>query len=480
MRVIFKNKLNKPPLVSILLGDWSVRQSAHTLDYLNAQDVDRGLYEIIWIEYFNREWEVLKKKLEKSLAENKPILDQWIVLDSPRDYNCHRHRLINMGIYFASGKIFVACDSDAMLRPIFISSIISEFNKDDNIVLHMDQIRSLDKRFFPFNYPSFEEVINSNCLNAVEGKPEGLIHNLDRVKNYAACICINRQDAIMAGGIDEHIDYLGYICGAEELTFRLMNRRKKIVWCSKEWLYHTWHPGTGGNDERAGPQDGLGASAIALECLSSGRITPLVENNFIRSLRLGEKEPETLHFPEEWKKGGFSTPLEHADNFKKIKLKPRIRLFIALGIIYAKFFTKRTYGKVTENRNFGTYLFSIKDLLQKINFAVGIFKRRWDYFFYVAQISYLRLGYLKSRDFHEIVVFGHEDADGLLKALCSHFSLKIKDFYGDINAECDHNRYLQCGVVIVCYWEFEINDVARQIKNFLDKGVSRQNIIVII
>lgn len=54
MKIIFENGQLRNPEVSIILIDWSVRESCHILDYLNTQTVERNKYEILWIEYYDR------------------------------------------------------------------------------------------------------------------------------------------------------------------------------------------------------------------------------------------------------------------------------------------------------------------------------------------------------------------------------------------------------------------------------------------
>ena len=52
-----------------------------------------------------------------------------------------------------------------MVSPTFVESIIKSFEEDPNIVLHMDEVRNNDRRFYPFNYPSIEEVMGHGCIN---------------------------------------------------------------------------------------------------------------------------------------------------------------------------------------------------------------------------------------------------------------------------------------------------------------------------
>jgi hypothetical protein len=104
-------------------------------------------------------------------------------------------------------------------------------------------------------------------------------------------MCARREDLIAIGGADEHIDYLGHICGPYDMTFRLVNMGRREVWSESEFSYHTWHPGQAGSDNYLGPHDGRHMSTTALEALLTGRKTPLVENDAIRARRLGRPLP---------------------------------------------------------------------------------------------------------------------------------------------------------------------------------------------
>ncbi len=251
MEILFEHKFSKRPLMSIVLLDWSVRDSCHVLHYLHHQNVSRELYEIIWIEYYDRRLSDIEIGLRKSsIFGTHPVVDKWIVMSMPNDTYYHKHLMYNVGIVLSSGRIICFCDSDAVLKPTFVESIIESFNEDSNIVLHLDELRNNNKNFYPFCYPSFEEIVTSGTTNAVDGKPRGLVNMSapDKIHrlNYGACMCALREDLISIGGADEHVDYLGHICGPYEMTFRLANYGKKELWHQNEWLYHTWHPGESG------------------------------------------------------------------------------------------------------------------------------------------------------------------------------------------------------------------------------------------
>jgi len=52
--------------VSIILTDWSVRESYHAIDYLNRQTILRQYYEIIWVEYYDHISAIFKEHADKN------------------------------------------------------------------------------------------------------------------------------------------------------------------------------------------------------------------------------------------------------------------------------------------------------------------------------------------------------------------------------------------------------------------------------
>lgn len=290
MQILFECGFSKRPLISIVLLDWSIRERCYILDCLNRQDVDRELYEIIWIEYYDRRLPEIELSLKQSASLGRlPPLNQWVVLNMPRDIYYHKHLMYNIGLMLSSGKIITFCDSDACLKATFIKSIIDSFKDDENIVLHMDELRNNNKKCYPLPPASLDEISGPDWINLVDGKPRGLVDFSDplHLRNYGACMSALRRDLITIGGADEHIDYLGHICGPYEMTFRLINAGKREIWHSQEWLYHFWHPGQAGRGNYLGPHDGRHMSTTALEIIKSGRVMPLIENPAIRLLRLG-------------------------------------------------------------------------------------------------------------------------------------------------------------------------------------------------
>ena len=283
---ILKRSTRETPKVSLILLDWSVRESFHVLHYLSKQNVPRDTFEVVIIEYCSRISDAIRKFEDQ--------VDTWVLLEMPRTCYYHKHLMYNAGIVLARGDICVICDSDAMVKEEFIHAIIGEFEKDPNIVLHLDQFRNNRKDFYPFNYPRFEDVLGDGCINNVNGKTKGILDAEDPIhtRNYGACMCARREDLIAIGGADEHIDYLGHICGPYEMTFRLVSKGLREKWHPSEFMYHTWHPGQAGQDNYLGPHDGRHLSTTALTALITGRVDPFVCNAAITVLRSGKPLPE--------------------------------------------------------------------------------------------------------------------------------------------------------------------------------------------
>ena len=281
-----KQSTRKAPRLSLILLDWSVRESFHLLDYLRHQSIDRDQFEVIFIEYYSRIAAPLKQFADQ--------LDTWVLLEMPETCIYHKHLMYNCGLALAHGDVVVLCDSDAMVMDSFVETILGHFKDRQQIVLHLDQFRNTRRDLYPFKYPSFDEVLGDGCANNVDGKTAGIVDRIDPLhsRNYGACMCARRADLIAIGGADEHIDYLGHICGPYEMTFRLLNNGFKEVWDETEYLYHTWHPGQAGVDNYQGPHDGRQMSSSALESMITGRVYPLVENETIRLIKDRERLSE--------------------------------------------------------------------------------------------------------------------------------------------------------------------------------------------
>jgi len=112
--------------VSVILLDWGVRESFHSIRYLNEQTIARDQYELIWVEFYERKPPQLVQLMD---ATDSAALDTWLVMNYPDKVHYHKHRMYNAGIVLANGQICVICDSDAIFTPTFIENIIKAFEE---------------------------------------------------------------------------------------------------------------------------------------------------------------------------------------------------------------------------------------------------------------------------------------------------------------------------------------------------------------
>ena len=159
MEMLFQSARVKAPELSIVLLDWSCRESFHIFEYLSAQSVDRNKFEILWIEYYHRRANEIEAAIRKGqLTGTDPPVDKWIVLDMPSNLYYHKHLMYNVGIVASARKIVTFCDSDGIVSENFVNSIIASFNQDPNIVLQYGSGEDRREGNYPFNYPPLEEI----------------------------------------------------------------------------------------------------------------------------------------------------------------------------------------------------------------------------------------------------------------------------------------------------------------------------------
>jgi len=267
------NPSDTPPLVSLVLLDWSCREQFHTLDWLNRQNVDRNRYEIIWVELYDR---VVDVALDKS--------DTMITCGQRGLY--HKHLGYNIGLLHSRGKLVTVCDSDAVFPGNFIQSLLSSFELDNGHA----QPKSLVLMHYEWRSPALypDELVRTEQLDDYPWA--------DLWPNVGACMTVPREDAFRFGGFDEHRSYRGYMCGPYDLGWRMVNAGIPEVWHDPSVaLWHFSHPDPPATyhqkfswemaREKAYPHiDGHALTAV--EAFTSGRLLPKKENPEIFRIRM--------------------------------------------------------------------------------------------------------------------------------------------------------------------------------------------------
>lgn len=282
--------------LSIVLVDWGVRESFHTLRALAEQDAPRDSYEVIWVEW----------------GPSSPVrvgggADKVVSLS--RSGAVSKHVCYNAGVLAADGELVCIVNSDDLMRPTFVSSILDSFTAAGRYYLHLDRADSLDEGTFPVDkrFPGvsinavFDAILQGPAMYEYlrdKALPRGLVeddapHQVDGVshlRDYGSCFIARRRHVLAFGGFDEHESYRSYWCGPYELAWRMQNAGWQEWWHPTEFTLGIWHPGVGASgltvDERRASSNGLAPTAMGIR--SSGRVVPLVMNpDFVSILERG-------------------------------------------------------------------------------------------------------------------------------------------------------------------------------------------------
>ena len=454
--------VNQPPAgpvdLTLVLLDWGCRESFHVLDYLAEQTADRRRYEIVWIDYYDKPSPQLQRRIDAD--PDCPPVDVYALMEMPQPVCYHKHLMYNLGILLASGRIVCFADSDAMVRPTFVESIIGACDADPEMVLHLDEARNNHQSFYPFCRPAFEDVTGFGCINWVNGTTTGLLDRADPLhsRNYGACMAATRENIVAIGGADMHADYLGHICGPYEMTWRLASAGKREVWARDEWLYHTWHPGQAGDQNVAGPHDGMSVSTRALAARRDGRTMPFDENPALAMLRAdpGADRAQLLDalidpkWPDDWQYSRLRTTEQSFDlGSRRISLKEhgrrpspadldaapsplfstslsplaRLRLGpMVLAMAWRQLKVKRRAAAVSRHDpgapRFGEWLRKLRAL---VAFARRIlaFDRYW------FRQCWMALSYAAQQGRRDLILYGETDPANILCALSKHSAANI-------------------------------------------------------
>ncbi|MBI3611419.1 MAG: glycosyltransferase [Nitrospirae bacterium] len=263
------------PSVSLILLDWSCRESFHALDWLSRQNIPRDQYEIIWVELYDR---VLPEAMEKA----------DVVITCGQKGMYHKHVGYNAGLLHSKGQVITVCDSDAAFPPDFISSIIKAFNLNaarepaSTVLMHYER---RTKERYPKEIKDIRELQKYSWI--------------ELWPNVGACMSVRKTDAIRFGGFDEHSSFRGYLCGPYDLGWRLVNAGIPEIWHDESVaLWHFAHP-----DPLASFDETFslklwreathlhieGHALVAVEAFSTGRLLPLKENLEVYKLRMGAR-----------------------------------------------------------------------------------------------------------------------------------------------------------------------------------------------
>lgn len=302
-----ENRRGKRPVVSIILLDWSVRERFQALEWLQKQSVDRDIYELIWIELYDR---VSDEAMEMG----------DVVITCSQTGMYHKHYGYNVGMLHSRGAIINISDSDAVFPHDFMESVLTCFKSD-----------SLSEPYKPLvlmHYQWRTAVLYPDGLKDVSEM--GNYKWADLWPNAGACMSVRKVDAIRFGAFDEDESLRGYMCGPYELGWRLVNAGIPEVWHDpKIALWHFSHPDPyatyGQRFSRKAWKEIThphidGHALAAVEAFCTGRLLPRRENPEVFRLRMSARHIGTA-FEEKYSKCVGPESFSAFDIFKlKIKL----------------------------------------------------------------------------------------------------------------------------------------------------------------
>ena len=318
-----KITINKPsnidnPLVTFVLLDWNCRENFYALDWLNRQSVSRTTFELIWIDLYYR---VAEEALQKADA----------VVTCHQKGMYHKHKGYNIGVLLAKGKIVIICDSDAVFPENFVRTVIDNYGMAEGKE-PKELILMFHERRTSATYPNMGLLLDG-ISERYEWWP--------LVPNVGACACFRREDIIKFGGFDEADCFKGYMCGAYDLVWRLVNAGFREEWypAEKVALWHFAHPDPvttktflpsfRSSLENTRPHAD-GHALAAVEAFALGRVLPQKENSQIWNLRMQSRKIGT-DFERNY---AFCLPYEGVPIYKKIMMHAYSRLHAILFVPY--------------------------------------------------------------------------------------------------------------------------------------------------
>lgn len=277
--------------VSIVLIDWSVRESFHTVESLQRQTAARASYELIWVERHGH------RAPEIAEHTRRGEVDRWVVLDHSHP-RWTKHEVYNAGALAASGDVLVFADSDVLYSPTFVERVRAFFASHDRAFLHLDRVNNQNTALWPFGRRSWDEVMQTPGLQNYDDR-----HRCSRVlapdfpvtpyparifeRNYGACLCVRSQDFFDHGGFDEHEGFGVVNCGPYDLSWRLRNAGFDEHWLREEFLLHPYHPWW--RPEHAWTPHVRMYASLSVKHLFDGVTMPIEESPSIRARRTARR-----------------------------------------------------------------------------------------------------------------------------------------------------------------------------------------------
>ncbi len=209
--------------ISVIMVDGGFRERIFGVEYFSKQEFPQDEYEIIWVEFYDQVHPGVRKYPRVKVK----------VLNREGIY--HSSYCFNMGIKEATGEILVIVDADVMVTKDFLSTVYEEHRKNHELVMYFYRFCQ-EKELFNKKDFSFEYIKKSAKLPALN------------VDNYGGCLSVRKKWLIEVDGYEQHRAFAtGNHSNGKDVYTRLKNLGLCVKWHPEKFLYHPWHPGTGGS-----------------------------------------------------------------------------------------------------------------------------------------------------------------------------------------------------------------------------------------
>ena len=205
--------------ISVIMYDGGYRERFHIIDCLNNQTIDKDMYEILWVEHFDK----VKPELERK--ENVKIIK---LNRKPPLFISY---CWNEGIKRGTGDLLVLIDGDVYIDNYFLETVLEDHVKNEELVMY----------FYRLEEP--KPLVPPRKLKPIDPGYLKKVCRLTNPVNYGGCLTVRKKWLLEVNGYEQFECFAGDVyAGGKELYTRFKNLGLHVKWNPKVMLYHPWHP----------------------------------------------------------------------------------------------------------------------------------------------------------------------------------------------------------------------------------------------
>lgn len=205
--------------ISVIMVDGGFRQNIFGAKYLSLQDFDPDQFEIIWVEFYTKVPDVIRKQNRiKVISLNNDLTTTY-----------HSSFCFNKGIAEAQGELIVIPDADQIFEADFLNRLWTLHKAFDRLVVYpyrLDETSPGSLLTYDFG------ELKKKCV-------------LKNPTNYGGCLSVRKKWLLEINGYEQHsIFESGFHANGLDIYTRLKNLGLAVMWAPEIKMYHPWHPFT--------------------------------------------------------------------------------------------------------------------------------------------------------------------------------------------------------------------------------------------